>query len=253
MANVQSAKLILMNAAAENSVILPAVNITRKEKIIRVKKNNSIRHICFDLDGTLVNSYTTIYKTTLKTLEHLNILDPLEEREFYKRIGHHFLNIFQDLKIDVPDVEHFINIYKNFYFDFIDDSTLYNGVENVLRELNINEIKISLLTTKGQDQAERIIEHFNLQKYFSFIMGRRIGMPIKPSGEPLEIICREVNVSPADTLMIGDSELDIRCGKNAAAETCGVTYGYRSIDELKKENPDYLISDPEEILSIIKF
>jgi len=216
-----------------------------------VNTNKPIKHICFDLDGTLVDSYTTIYKTTLKTLEHFNIPDQLEAQEFYKRIGHHFLNIFQDLKIDVPDIEHFINIYKNFYFDFIDDSKLYSGVENVLKQLNENEIKISLLTTKGQSQAENIIEHFNLHKYFSYIMGRRIGMPIKPSGEPLEIICKEINVLPAYTLMIGDSELDIQCGKNASAKTCGVIYGYRAIEELKKENPDFLISELNEILQLI--
>ena len=206
--------------------------------------NNStaIKHICFDLDGTLVNSYTTIYKTTIKTLEHLNILDPLEEPEFYKRIGHHFLNIFQDLKIDVPDIEHFINIYKGFYFDFINDSTLYPDTEEVLNFLYQQGIKISLLTTKAQEQAERIISHFNLDKYFSHIMGRKIGLEIKPSAEPLLLICKELDILPSQTLMVGDSELDIRCGKNGETKTCGVTFGYRTVEELQKEKPDYLIS-----------
>ena len=51
--------------------------------------------------------------------------------------------------------------------------------------------------------------------------------------------------------MVGDSEMDIRCGKNAGAKTCAVSFGYREITELKKNNPDYIINDLKGILSII--
>jgi phosphoglycolate phosphatase-like HAD superfamily hydrolase len=51
--------------------------------------------------------------------------------------------------------------------------------------------------------------------------------------------------------MIGDSELDVLCGKSAGAKTCAVTYGYRNAEALKKENPDYLISDISELIKIL--
>ena len=108
-----------------------------------------IKHVCFDLDGTLIDSYQTIYKTTVRTLEHLNIKEPLLEIEFHKRIGHHFLHIFNDLNIPVTDIEEFIDIYKGYYFDFIDESLIYSGVEDILGKLKKERIKISLLTTKG--------------------------------------------------------------------------------------------------------
>ena len=170
---------------------------------------NNIKHICFDLDGTLMNSYNTIYLATLNTLEVLKIPGLIEEPEFYKRIGHHFFDIFKELNIDIPDIEHFINIYKSNYFNFIDESTIYPGVTELLEEFKTKDYKISLLTTKAQDQADKILKHFQLDKYFSYIMGRRIGFPVKPSPEPLLLICKELNVSPAETLMIGDTELDI--------------------------------------------
>jgi len=210
-----------------------------------------IKHICFDLDGTLINSYQTIYKTTLKTLKFLNIPDPLHENEFYKRIGHHFLNIFDDLKIPVTDIEHFINIYKSFYFEFIDDSVLYEGAIEILEMLLTKDISISLLTTKSQDQSDKIINHFGLRKYFSFIMGRRNGVPIKPSAEPLLFICKEINIHPNQTLIVGDSELDIKCGKNAGSFTCAVTYGYRTKEILLMEKPDYFISNLMELKNLI--
>jgi len=213
----------------------------------------NIKHICFDLDGTLVKSDKTIYKATLTTLKHLNIKGDIPEQKFYKMIGLHFVDIFNELNLDVPDFEKFIGIYKNIYFDFIDDSKLYNNVVDVILSLkNDKDIKLSLLTTKGQDQAEKIIKHFNLNKHFDLIMGRRDGIAHKPSAEPLLFICNELEVDTKDTMIVGDTELDILCGKNAGAITCGVTYGYRTEGSLKENHPDYLVNDFSEIIFILR-
>ncbi len=150
----------------------------------------NIKHICFDLDGTLVKSDTTIYKATLKTLEHLSIKGEIEEDKFIEMIGMHFIDIFNNFNLDVPDFQKFIGIYKKLYFDFIDESKVYPEVEDTLSFLkNEKDLKISLLTTKGQDQAEKIIDHFDFSKYFDFVMGRREGIAHKPSAEPLVFIC----------------------------------------------------------------
>jgi phosphoglycolate phosphatase-like HAD superfamily hydrolase len=202
---------------------------------------NDTNHICFDLDGTLVDSYMTIYKATVKTLEVLEIPGTFSHEDFHNKIGHHFGDIFRELKIPVPDIEHFINIYKSFYFDFMEDSELFPGVQETLEYLNEKNIYVTLLTTKGQDQADKIIDHFKLTRYFSRIMGRKIGVPIKPLPEPLLMICAELNCDPKKSMITGDTELDIRCGKSAKTKTCGVTYGYRSRESLLKENPDFLI------------
>jgi HAD superfamily hydrolase (TIGR01549 family) len=211
----------------------------------------NLKHIAFDLDGTLVNSHNTIYKAAVRTLEHLNIRGKILEEEFYGRIGHHFMDIFKDMDISVPDFEHFINIYKSYYFDFIDTSSLYNGVDEVLDHIKSKNIPISLLTTKAQDQAEKILDHFNLTGYFSFIMGRRPGIKIKPDAEPLLFICTELNIDPADTIMVGDSDLDINCGKNAGALTCAVTYGYRAPELLRQLRPDFVIDRLPELKKIV--
>jgi HAD superfamily hydrolase (TIGR01549 family) len=212
---------------------------------------NKIKHICFDLDGTLINSAETIYKSTIKTFDDLNINYSLPEKEFYKMIGMHFVDIFNQFKIDVPDFEVFISHYKKNYFDFIDASKLYEEGLDVLRYLKENSFMISLLTTKAQDQTEKILNHFNLSEYFDLIMGRSNGIPHKPSPTPLLIICKKLNTSIDSTLMVGDTELDILCGKNANAKTVAVSYGYRSVEKLKSYQPDYLIESLTELKKII--
>lgn len=243
MVSVLFADTILMNAAAEKmNTVIPHIPKERKQKNLMI-----IKHVCFDLDGTLVRSAKTIYKTTISAFEHLGIQYSLPEADFNQMIGQHFHDIFRQFKITVPDFEQFIKVYKKLYFDFMNDSELYDGAHKTLSSLKSNNIKVSLLTTKAQDQAEKIISHFKLDEYFDLIMGRRDGIPHKPSPAPLLMICNELNIDVSQTLMVGDTELDILCGQNAGAKTCAVTFGYRETDILKSYKPDFLINSLSEI------
>lgn len=210
-------------------------------------EDNTIKHICFDLDGTLVDSSKTILESTKAALNKLNIKHNIPEKSFNNMIGKHFVDIFIELEMDDVDFEEFIPIYKELYFDFIDSSYLYEGVEETLDYLKSKKINVSLLTTKGQGQADKIIDHFKLTPSFNYIMGRRDGLAHKPSPEPLIYICKELKVELAETLMVGDTELDIQCGKNALAKTCGVLHGYRTKEQLEKEKPDLIISNLVEL------
>lgn len=216
-----------------------------------MQTNSGIICTVFDLDGTLIQSHSNIYKATIKAFDDLKIEYSMPENDFYKYIGHHFEDIFYSFGINVPDFDIFLNRYKQIYFDFIDHSSFYSGVEKVMQFLKEKNIKVALLTTKGQDQAVKILTHFKIDYYFDEIMGRRPGIAHKPSPEPLRLICETLKVDASNTLMIGDSELDIQCGKSAGAKTCAVTYGYRTKELLKKENPDYLIDDLNELINLI--
>lgn len=209
---------------------------------------DNVDSVVFDLDGTLMSSHETIYKTLVHTFEFMKIEASIPQAEFNKRIGHHFQTIFDEFKITVPDVEGFIDTYKGFYFDFLELSKVYSGAEELLEKLSANKFKISLLTTKAQDQADKIIDEFKLRKYFNLVMGRRPGIAIKPAPDMMSYICKELNTDPGRTLMVGDSELDILCGQNAGTKTCAVTFGYRSKEDLEKLKPDFIISDYHELI-----
>jgi len=209
-----------------------------------------ISHYCFDLDGTLVDSNKTIYNSTIYTLTKLGIEHKIDEQEFEGKIGQHFVDIFTAFNIIVPDFDEFLKIYKQNYLQQMDCSKLYSGVKEVLGELKNRGAKISLLTTKAQDQTDKILDYFDLKKYFDLAMGRRDGIAHKPSPEPLLMICKELNADVNNTVMIGDTELDIRCGKNAGTFTCGVLYGYRTKELIEIENPDFIVDRIEQVLAI---
>jgi HAD superfamily hydrolase (TIGR01549 family) len=210
-----------------------------------------IKHISFDLDGTITDSINTIYLSTIKTLEKLKIPNRLTPGEFRKRVGYHFKDMFVALNIPVINFEEYLTIYKDYYNKLIDESSLYPGVIETLQYLKNREIKLSLCTTKVQSQADMVIDYFELRNYFSMVLGRRDNMENKPSAEPLLFICSELKVSPEASLIAGDTELDIRCGKNAHVKTCAASYGYRDIKLIKEENPDYIIKDIAELIDLV--
>jgi HAD superfamily hydrolase (TIGR01549 family) len=210
-----------------------------------------IKATVFDLDGTLVSSHETIYKATHHALKEVGIQIEMAHDKFLNMIGMHFEDIFLEFGFMVPDFEHFISIYKKIYFDYINNSSLYPGVPEILEYLKKSDIKIGLLTTKGQDQAEQILKHFELFDKFDSIMGRRPGIAHKPSPEPLLKLCDEIKIKVKNTLLVGDSELDIECGKNAGSFTCAVTFGYRSKELLEKYHPDFLINHIGDIENIL--
>ena len=205
----------------------------------------------FDLDGTLIDSHETIYRSTVQALDELNIKYHLPRQGFNYLIGFHFLDIFKKFNVEVADFEEFIKIYKSFYINNIDTSIINDGVVEILEYLKSRDIKLGVLTTKGQDQVEFITEYFKIDAYFDVIKGRNPGEEIKPSPVPLLNIFDLVGVAPDEGIIIGDAEIDIRCGKNAGASTCAVTFGYRDRDQITKEDPDYIIDHMNEIKTII--
>ncbi|MEW6005914.1 MAG: HAD-IA family hydrolase [Stygiobacter sp.] len=211
----------------------------------------NIKLLVFDLDGTLVSSHKTIYEATIHTLKHFNIDVHMPEEKFYEMIGWHFEDIFNVFGFKVENFEEFINVYKTIYFDYINYSHLYEGVEGTLNKLKEKGFLISLLTTKGQDQAEKLISYFGLTEKFDLIMGRRNGIKHKPSPEPLIKICEELKTNVEETIIIGDTELDIQCGKNAGSKTCAVTYGYRTKKSLEDLSPDFIIDNFDEIFLLM--
>jgi len=212
--------------------------------------SSDIKLVVFDLDGTLVDSAKTIYDATIAALSNLGISHSLTREILDARIGAHFQDIFDELGIVVDDFEGFIDVYKGYYFEFIDGSYLYPGVTELLELLKRKDISVSLLTTKAQEQADKIITHFNLDRYFDFIMGRRNGIAVKPAPDPLIFVCESLGIERKYALMVGDTELDVQCGIAAGVRTAAISHGYRSPESLTKEKPDVIVGDLYELLKI---
>jgi len=208
---------------------------------------NNIKLLVFDLDGTLVDSGTTIYEATTLALEKMNIPYGFTKSQLENMIGHHFMTVFNKYGVVVNDLETYLAVYKPIYNSLLYKSTLYPGVIETLSLLKNAGYTIALLTTKAQEQATNVLNYFNILEYFSLVNGRTPESEVKPSPAPLLSICETLGYKPQEAIMIGDSELDIQCGINAKAKTCAVTYGFRTPEQLAMEKPDFIVNSLKEL------
>ena len=78
-------------------------------------KRLKFEHYCFDMDGTLIDSYKTIYNAMILTLDKQEIPHSINEVEFINRIGQHFKDIFEAFNVKVNDFDSYLKLYKNIY------------------------------------------------------------------------------------------------------------------------------------------
>lgn len=207
--------------------------------------------VVFDLDGTLMNSGKAIFSAVDKAFRLEGIKRVFELEDFEKYIGLSFPDMFMHLGQQIDDYPKFLKTYKTLYLDYIDVNTFFPFALDLIKWLREVNVKIALLTTKTQEQADLLLHHFSIHNQFNLVMGRRDGIKKKPFAEPLEIIMNELDSKPEKTLMVGDTELDIQCAKNANVSSCAVTFGYRTIKQIKIENPDYIINDLNQVKTIL--
>lgn len=203
----------------------------------------------YDLDGTIIDSLPDIHKSLVETLKHFN-LPTLNMEKTKSLIGDGVETLL--LKAVGKDnfnekiLAYFKDVYKN---NLTCKTTLMKDFDKILNELpKICHINV-ILSNKLFEFTEKIIKHFNLNKYFNEWYGGDSFIEKKPSPYPIIHLMNQYNVKNTNTLVIGDNYTDINAGINAKAKVCFVSYGYGHI---KDKKPHYIAKNPLQILEFIR-
>jgi len=211
----------------------------------------------FDLDGTLIDSIQDL------TLAVNNLLNDLGYPEISVAQVTEFIGdgtpklAERSLKhvgaIDSTDDPHFEEYYQQLlvYYEenLANKTTVYPGVYEFLESHAGHPMAV--VTNKPEKFTLPVLEAYNLARYFSFTAGGDRFHQRKPHPYPLEQAMSAMNVSPAETVMIGDGDTDILAGKAAGTTTVAVTFGNRTKNELEQLDPDYTIHRFSELSGII--
>lgn len=211
-----------------------------------------IRYCFFDLDGTLVNSLADIADAMNWALARLD-LPGYSLQEYSRKVGRGMDNLCRACLPEgrEGDFEALRQLYDARYTAHSCEKTaLYPGMEQALRRLHRAGVTMAVLTNKPQSQADQVARL--LQPYaIATVMGKREGFPIKPDPASLYCLMAQLGATPAESVYIGDSDVDILLGKNAGLPTVGVTWGFRGAAELTAAGADYLCSDPAALADLI--
>jgi phosphoglycolate phosphatase len=143
----------------------------------------------------------------------------------------------------------FVPYYNEHKCDF---TRPYEGIMEALEVLSQKGLSFAVASNKYQEGTEQLVEKFFGKYDFVRILGQREGKPIKP--DPL-IVAEAMEGIPGITaeqvVYCGDSDVDMQTGIGAGVKTIGVTWGFRTREELAAYSPYALIDHPSEIEGLI--
>lgn len=211
--------------------------------------------VLFDLDGTLIDSGTDLVNSVRHALAQVAPGRALPDAgEILALVGNPlelFVRHF-GWPDDPESTGRFVDAYRAHYAQHFNDHTrTYPGVSETLATLRAAGARLGLVTTKHQQQADFTAERTGLASALDHVHGWREDRQHKPHPEPVLLTCRALGVEPAQSLMVGDTELDIEAGRAAGAATCGITWGFRPAWLLAASRPDFLIASITDLVPIV--
>lgn len=205
--------------------------------------------VFFDLDGTLTDPKIGITSSIQYALEKFGI-DVPEKDELTWCIGPPLLGSLGDLVGD----EHASKALRYYRERFADvgwhENSLYPGISETLAILVDSGLSLYVATSKPFVYAKRIIDHFDMGQYFREIFGSELDGARSIKDDLLRFALLETRSTGA-SIMIGDRKHDVLGALNNNMRAIGVTYGYGSLEELKKAGAHEIVDQPEDLLPLL--
>ena len=210
--------------------------------------------VVFDMDGTLVDTRDGITATIRATLGGRGYPTPAAE-EIHPLIGlpldlmlDRFLPPDVSRNVVVPLVAEYRAHYRREAMPLIRP---FASVTETLADLRARGFLLAVATSRVAAMARDVLAVSGLAGKFDLVLGTdQVARP-KPAPDLVLAALERLGVSPARTLVVGDTEHDVAMGRSAGALTCAVTYGAQSRAELLKAEPDHLVDDISAVLGIV--
>lgn len=224
--------------------------------------------IIFDMDGVILNIFDAIKQATLDMLEKYNINakyeDILSEMALLieklqaipiPKIVLNAKELLQVSFIEEETVLKKLQIAAYMYSQFKKykvDSSIYPGIERIIEYINASKKPIAMLTNNKKNYALESLKKFHLDQYFDQIIGFNEAGKLKPEPDGLLKLIEHYSVKdPQRVLFIGDMVTDCQAADGAKVKVLGIASGLCKYDDLKRENPDYLVNDVAEFGRIL--
>lgn len=215
-----------------------------------------IKHIIFDLDGTLVNSIYDLGDSVNNVLKRNGY--PIHDYEkYYYFVGNGTVKLCERaLPVDKRTQKEIEKIHSEFQeeykLNYKNKTRSYDGIEKMLTSLSDMNIKYSVASNKTDRFSKIIVSELLKDNNFSYVYGKKEGYKTKPDPQLVYDIIENENLKKSEVLFVGDSNVDIKTGHNAGIKSVGCLWGFRDYDELQSAGADYIIKKPEELLEIVK-
>lgn len=211
--------------------------------------------IIFDLDGTLLNTIGDL----AVGCDHMLTLRGLPTHsyeEYCTFVGNGIMRLVERALPEELRTEEYVKAarrdFVEFYIDNIDNHTVpYEGMVELVERLQSAGAKLAVASNKFQAGTEKLIRKFFPTIEWVEICGNREGVPLKPDTALVDMIIEKAGVERKNCTMVGDSAVDIQTARNAAIRSVGVSWGFRSREELEQAGADHIADTVEELTTLL--
>ncbi len=218
---------------------------------------NSRTAVLFDLDGTLLDTLTDLAASGNEVLSSRGL--PTHPVEAYKTfIGEGMLELVRRIFPDehrpaegaplAAALEEYRSAYSS---NWTNTTCLFPGIADLLDELKRSEIPIGVFSNKAHDFTVKCVEEFLTEWEWDIVLGHREGKAKKPEPAGAIEAAHAMNVAPANCFFVGDSDVDMQTAVNAGMRPIGVSWGFRSAEELRGAGAEVVITCPRELFDPI--
>ena len=210
-------------------------------------------YLLFDLDGTLTDPGEGITNSVVYALKKWGI-EVADKRELYVFIGPPLSASFkQYFGFSDADALKCVDYYREYFRDRgIFENKVYDGIPALLQELKIAGKKLILATSKPEEFAKRILDRFDLAKYFDFVAGATMDESRNKKADVIRYALDSLHITDTSrVLMIGDREQDVTGAKKCGIDSLGVLYGYGDRAEHTSAGATYIAENVADILKYV--
>lgn len=212
-----------------------------------------LQHVIFDLDGTLTDPREGITRCWAHAVRALGREPPpLAAMERY--IGPPTREVAGDLLgSDDPElIERMVTIYRERFATVgLFENAAFPGISSLLARLHAECRTLWVCTSKPEVYAVRIIDHFELTRFFQHVYGCELDGTRGHKVELLTYLLERERISPQTAVMIGDREHDVRAARHTGVHSIGVLYGFGSRDELERAGAERICASVEDVAASI--
>lgn len=210
------------------------------------------QYYLFDLDGTLTDSGRGITNSVKYALAKYGVMNP-EMDTLLKFVGPPLADSFQKYYgLSAEESKQAIVYYREYYTaGGMFENEVYEGIPELLKSLKEAGKTLIVATSKPEDYARQILEHFELARYFDCIAGASMDETRVKKDEVIDYALSQCEIpEKGQIVMIGDREHDIFGAKKNGLASIGVLFGFGDREELEAAGADYIVETPEEIAAI---
>jgi HAD superfamily hydrolase (TIGR01549 family) len=220
----------------------------------------NVKAVIFDLDGTLVGFNLDYRALRAEVRGYLlkvgvpasvlslqeNIFEMLKKTEIFVRNSGKSAEEMAVIRSEA------LGIAEKYELEAAMSTGLLSGAVETLKALKRIGLKIGLCTINSEKSASYILQRFKIAEFFDVTVTRNMVSQVKPHPEHLQVVLKALSLAPEESVVVGDSSVDIQCARELRAIAVGLPTGISTVQQLTSQGANYIITSITDLPVLIE-